>query len=187
MPDSLQEQMLQDEKLKQVVETGGPADTDDESMGKEMRDYYSGSKSRFQFMCMRCGNSITTQHQYGYGENFVKSNVRTEVDWAKRDLAYRIFSRIPIIGYFISQRYERRLDNKEDKQSDQRINRARLEAFEEVHGRFHKCSECGFWACDQCYQESDGLCGMCRQMKQTQQQVQQAQQDAQNQVNSNNP
>lgn len=120
----------------------------------------SGRKSRYVFTCVSCGASIITENEYATGEEgTLEGALKDQARYGLSSMLYRI----PVIGYFLGSMLSRKMSERGISGQARRMEEARAQAFNEISGRFSRCTQCGAYACPSCF--SGGLCSVCRQTR----------------------
>lgn len=118
-----------------------------------------GSRSKYVFTCLSCGQQITTQREYATGESSV---FESEIKGKLHSSVVGVFYRIPVVGSFFGNMLSNFLSRRQAQKITAKREEGRRQAFEEVRTRFVQCVRCGNWACVMCVQNN--MCRPCAMM-----------------------
>lgn len=149
-----------DAELEKIALSGSWADRGSDTLGDEIKEDTVGDRRKYVFYCPYCDNEFVTDKRYRVTGNVVSESVKTGCFWKIQELIWETFYRIPVIGHYLGERAERKLEEKEDRMEDRKDHKTLLKAFEEVKDNFVQCSKCGRYTCESCMQEN--VCGFCR-------------------------
>lgn len=126
----------------------------------------SGSNARYVFTCHSCGGQVVTQNEYSTGQGgLLGATLSSQAQYGLSSLLWRI----PIIGSILSSLISGKISERQSQGTQQKMEEAKRQAFEEVRGRFSQCTRCETMACSSCF--SNGLCRTCLGTEQVQRQA----------------
>lgn len=160
-----------DEKLTQMIQAAQGEDVD-QGMMDEMKEDYLGGKARFVFPCFSCGANVTTQRKYSTSDDYVTDSLKEGASDVAEGISAKLFGWIPLFGRYFRDRTERKIEQVEDSAAENKMFKVQTRAYEEIKDKFHKCTQCGTYACSSCF--ADGLCQNCRTMADAQKQIEAA-------------
>jgi hypothetical protein len=123
----------------------------------------SGSSAKYVFTCHSCGSQVVTQNDHPTGQGGLLSNtLSSQAQYGLSSLLWRI----PIVGSILSSLVSGKISEHQSQGTQQKMEEAKRQAFEEVRNRFSQCTRCGTMACSSCF--SNGLCRTCQATEQAQ-------------------
>jgi hypothetical protein len=152
------------DRINEIIATGHPLALKD-NLATDIKTWYMGGKSRWQFSCTSCGKTIVTSSEYNVIDPEIVRATKAKIERNALWFISSLFHEIPILGKFLNMRFQDIMRKKLDNIDEGKYRKTQCKAFEEIKSQFSVCSVCGQYSCSSCH--SNGTCGNCASSKTT--------------------